>query len=91
MTTGIMDLMKPSSNDLPACNMNIYNNGVQVAVITGGSARLIQRYVQELAEYTGEPVDWHYVGGRGLILTTGNINKVREGIMSLTLDVRTNP
>lgn len=85
--SNILELLKPSGNDLPKCDPQIYKYGTQIAVIVGGSARLIERFIGEAREVSGQPIDWHYVGGRGLILTTGDIDKVRNVIERLALRV----
>jgi hypothetical protein len=85
-STGIKELMEPTS-DLASCDTKIFKTGKQVAIIAGGSAKLIDRFVRELAEYCDQPVDWHYVGGRGVILTTGNVTLVRNAMRELQLQV----
>lgn len=84
MTTNIKNLMGPTGELVP-CKASIYQEGVQVAVMHGGSAKLIDRFVKEVAEYCDEPVDWHYVGGRARILTTGDAAKVQLAIRELYL------
>ena len=75
-TTGIEELLKPTG-DLPPCIIDI-STGNEVAWLCGPSAKLIDRFVRELAEHCGEVVDWHFVGGRARILTLGDAEKVRE-------------
>jgi hypothetical protein len=76
------------SDDSPPCNPEIYEKGTCVAVITEGTARLIERFVREVAEYSGQPVDWHYMGGRGRVLTTGDAEKVRQTIEAMRMNIR---
>lgn len=82
MSTGIKKLMEPT-DELPPCDKEIYHNGETVTIIWGGSAKLIDRFIKELAEYSGEPVDWHFVGGRAVVLTTGNMEKVKKALNEL--------
>lgn len=82
--TNIKELMTASGDTAP-CNRDIYKNGVQVAVLHGASARLIERFVREVAEYSEQPVDWHYVGGRARVLTTGDCERVRLAITALSI------
>lgn len=76
-----------STSLLKPCNSEIYKNGKHIITISGGSAKLIQRFVDELADYSDQPIDWHYFGGTGVILTTGDVSKVREALMWLNLNV----
>ncbi|HEX8184669.1 MAG TPA: hypothetical protein VF747_07950 [Blastocatellia bacterium] len=88
MSTNIKELMKPvGDKGIPPCDPEIYERGALVAVITGGSAKLIDRFVKEVSEFSGEPVDWHYAGGRGRVLTTGDASKVQYVIRELMLSI----
>lgn len=77
MSTGIKELMIATSQ-LPACKDVFMQTGQQVVTMWGGSAKLIERFVRELSELSGQPVDWHYVGGRAVVLTTGHLTKVKD-------------
>lgn len=60
-----------------------------VAIIHGGSANLIERYVLEVSELSGCKVDWHYIGGRGIIKTLEeNAYKVRQCIENTKLHIQ---
>lgn len=72
--------MKPSQTKPPKCNSDIFKNGTTVAIITGANATVIECFVKEIARSTGQPVDWYYAGGRAVVLTTGDVNKVRDAL-----------
>ncbi len=87
MSTNIHELMKPTG-ELPRCDGELFREGKTVALIAGGSAKLIDRFVRELAEYSGERVDWHYMGGRARVVTTEDAYyKVRDALVELRLSV----
>lgn len=86
MKTNIHELMTPCS-DLPPCDENIYKNGTAFAIIHGGSAKLIQRFVDELSDYSGQVIDQHYAGGRAILLTLGDIDAARTALNELQIHV----
>jgi len=63
------------------CDPNIYKNGVSVGWLSGRS-EFVERYVKALATLSGQPVDWHYIGGRANILTIGDTNRIKELIQA---------
>ncbi len=69
------------------CNQDIYENGKYAGMIAGGDADVIESYVKFIAEKTGEPVDWHYCGGRARILTTGDVQTVRSALNDYLLQI----
>lgn len=69
-------------NSPTPCNIDIFENGKLVGIIYDGSSHAIDVYIKYIAKITDEPVDWHYCGGRGRILTTGNVEKVKEALIS---------
>jgi len=65
---------------LPKCNPDIFENGVCVCIAAGGNAAMIEELVKMIRRDTEQPVDWHYAGGRAVILTTGDVEKVRQSV-----------
>lgn len=81
--------MIAATDELPLCDAEIFQSGKCVAMISGGSARFIDRFVKEVAESSGEKVDWHCVGGVGRVLTlASDVAKVQEAIERLKLTIR---
>jgi len=79
--------MSSSETNPCDCDPDILKSGRCVAVVTGGDANVIERFVKQIAGATGEPVDWHYVGGRAVVLATGDRDKVRAEIYRSRLNV----
>ena len=40
----------------------------------------IEEFVVKIREDSGEPVDWHFMAGRAVVLTTGDVDTVREAV-----------
>lgn len=51
-----------------------------VFVLAGPSARMIERWVQEVSRLAGEPVDWGFYGGRAVVECCGSGAAVRAAI-----------
>lgn len=60
-----------------SCDQRIYSNGKTAFLIAGERASRIEEFVKIVAEHSGVAVDWHYVGGRGAVLTCGDVEAVR--------------
>lgn len=60
------------------CEENIFKNGKFVTMITGGSSQLIELYINLCSEECGQKMDWHYVGGRAVIKTIGDVEKAKR-------------
>ncbi|HYE72623.1 MAG TPA: hypothetical protein VEF04_04795 [Blastocatellia bacterium] len=67
------------------CDPVIYKDGQVAAVLAGGSAFLIDRFVRELSEYSEQPLDWHYVGGRAVVKTTGDVKAVQDALQRMLI------
>ena len=50
------------------CDEMVFSEGVQVLMLSGPRSWLIERYVVEARERAGVPIDWHFAGGRAVIL-----------------------
>lgn len=48
-----------------------------------GGSNAIERWVQKIAKVSGELVDWHFAGGRVMVLALGNLDRVKAAIRSL--------
>jgi|CXWK01.1.fsa_nt_gi hypothetical protein len=67
----------------PPCSQDIYRNGVLVFMTHGiGGSNAIERWVKSIAKASGQPVDWHFAGGRVCVLALGDLAKVREAVRS---------
>jgi hypothetical protein len=53
------------------CNKKIFKNGSTVAILVG-SSNAVERWVKSVAVKAKAQVDWHYAGGRAMVLHLGN-------------------
>lgn len=65
-----------------ACNQEIYKNGIQVFLTHTLRADDVETWVKKISIDSGQKVDWHYFGGRAIILALGDMAKVREAILN---------
>lgn len=70
--------MNQRKQNLPPCDFEIYERGEIAAVVADRKAIEIEKLVKEIAAETGERVDWHYFGGRGVVKVLGDVVKVRN-------------
>lgn len=70
----------------PPCDKEIFNNGTLVMMTHSIPSRRLEEWVQQVACLSGQPVDWHFAGGRARILALGDLKKVREAILDLIQD-----
>lgn len=50
----------------------------QTAVMRGSNA--IERWVQRIAKTSGQRVDWHFAGGRVMVLALGDLDRTKAAI-----------
>ncbi len=60
------------------CNEEIFKNGQVVAVYSAGMIAM-EGLVKE-ANRTGPEMDWHYVAGRAIVKTLGDVEKARQAL-----------
>lgn len=68
------------SSELAKCKPEIYAKGHMVFMTHAIPARQIEAWVQKVAATSGQPVDWHYAGGRACVLALGDLQAVRKAI-----------
>lgn len=65
----------------PPCNQGIYRNGALIFQTHSiGGSNAIERWVRSIAKASGQPVDWHFAGGRVCVLALGDLAKVRTAM-----------
>jgi hypothetical protein len=65
----------------PPCTAEVFRGGVQVMVLAGPRSWLIERYVVEARTRAGVPIDWHFCGGRAVVLALpGDVEKAVESL-----------
>jgi hypothetical protein len=75
--------MATDGPDPTPCNQDIFDNGEVVFVTSTIPSNAMEGWVKKVAEYSGQPVDWHFAGGRAVVLALGDIEKVHEAIAGL--------
>lgn len=71
-------------SDPPACDNRIFLEGEHIYTISPETQRhVVEVWVRQVAQLSGQPVDWHVFAGRRVILTTGNVSKVLQAIEDL--------
>ncbi len=53
------------------CDKDIFKNG-ETVVVLDGSSNAVERWVQAVAKKAKARVDWHYFGGRAIVLHLGD-------------------
>ena len=67
----------------PPCQQKVYKDGEVVFVTHTISSNAIEGWVKKIAQYSGQEVDWHFVGGRAIVKALGDIPKVHKAIEEL--------
>ena len=80
-------------SDPSKCEKDIYENGQMVAMIAGPRSATIEDWVTGVREASGQRVDWHFAGGRAIVLAIGDLPRVAATIRErreLLVDMCTN-
>lgn len=72
------DINKQRLTTPDPCDNDIYKNGSVVMVVQGGMLA-IDGFVAE-ASRLGVKMDWHYVGGRAVVKTLGDVSIARDNL-----------
>ena len=65
-----------SFSDPERCNSDIYANGELVCVLDSNKSNA-ETWVRSVAAESGQRVDWHYYGGRVVVLVLGDYSRAR--------------
>ena len=57
------------------CNKKIFKHGTTVAMLDG-SSNAVERWVKSVAAKAQAQVDWHYAGGRAMVLHLGDVESL---------------
>lgn len=71
---------------LAQCDREVYENGVAVMVTDTINSNDLEFWVKKVAEYSGQRIDWHYMGGRAVIRAIGDIAAVDAAIQELIFE-----
>lgn len=72
------------------CDPEVYKHGTGIMVIDGCMHR-VEEWVQSVAKESCQKVDWHYMGGRAVVLFLGDKMKVLLAIEKLAPNLELTP
>jgi hypothetical protein len=75
--------MATDGPDPEPCDPDILKNGKPVFMTHSIPSNAMEGWVKMVAEKSGQKVDWHFVGGRAVVLTTGDVGVVAATIVTL--------
>ena len=67
----------------PKCDAEVYERGEYVFTTHSIPSNAMEGWVKQVAEKSGQRVDWHFVGGRAVVKALGDIGKVMDAIREL--------
>lgn len=76
--------MATDGPDPTPCNDKVFKKGTCVCITHTIPSNAMEGWVKKVAKLSGQPVDWHFAGGRAVVLALGDLKKVREAIIKLT-------
>jgi hypothetical protein len=74
--------------DPTPCADAIFRDGTPIlAADTGpvGGNHIFEAWVRVVAKTSGQPVDWHYSGGRAQVLALGDLDAVRSAARNINV------
>jgi hypothetical protein len=75
--------MATDGPDPTPCDQEVYKNGAHVFTTHSIPSNAMEGWVKQVAERSGQRVDWHFVGGRAVVKALGDIPKVMQAIEDL--------
>ena len=75
--------MATDGPDPPPCQEDIFRKGEMVFMTHTIPSNAMEGWVQKVAAQSGQPVDWHFIGGRACVLALGDLDAVKAAIVSL--------
>jgi hypothetical protein len=64
----------------PNCDEKIFQHGECVFMTHSIRSNAMEHFVKQIAERSGQRVDWHFAGGRAVVLALGDTARVRDTI-----------
>lgn len=62
----LLEVKQPGQPD--RCVQNVWEHGEQVLRLAGPDSWMIEGYIRAAAQKAGVPIDWHFAGGRAVVL-----------------------
>ena len=75
--------MATDGPDPAPCNDEVFKKGTHVFTTHSIPSNAMEGWVKQVAERSGQRVDWHFAGGRACVLALGDLEKVKEAIAEL--------
>ena len=75
--------MATDGPDPKPCDPKIYAEGTHLFTTHTIPSNAMEGWVRQIAEKSGQPVDWHFYGGRAVVLALGDLEKVKQAIQDL--------
>lgn len=60
------------------CDARVFTRGITIAVIADEDGAAIERWVKLLASMSRARADWYWLGGRAIVKTLGNPERVNK-------------
>jgi hypothetical protein len=65
----LIEKLLSAENEQPgSCAQEVFDKGVQILRFAGPRSWMIEGYVLAASEKAGVPIDWHFAGGRAVVL-----------------------
>lgn len=71
------------SSNLPPCDPDVFARGVPILVSNTIRAVDFEPWVRKVAGLSGQRVDWHYAGGRAIVLCLGDVAAASAACVAL--------
>lgn len=75
--------MATDGPDPQPCDPEIFQHGTVIFITHTIPSNAMEGWVRKVAEASGQPVDWHFVGGRACVRALGDLQAVRAAIDAL--------
>lgn len=75
-----MDLDAIPEEQPGRCDPEVYKSGTMVLMTHTIRSWMVEAWVKEVREASGEKVDWHMLAGRACVLAVGDLEKVHETV-----------
>ena len=75
--------MATDGPDPQPCDPEIYEKGVHIFTTDTIPSNAMEGWVRQVAERSGQRVDWHFYGGRAVVLALGHLPDVVRAIAEL--------
>lgn len=62
------------------CDREIFQSGEQVFITHTIPSNAMERWGKRVARLSGQRVDWHFAGGRAVVLAVGDLARVQAAV-----------